>query len=71
MYISKYMTMAQLIREHPELGPFLRELGLACADCLSKVVDTVAVVAERYGMDVEDFLAALRAECAREHGQLP
>ena|GEM_PF-5411065 len=67
MYISKFMTVAQVLREHPELADTFKELGLECQFCLSRITDTIVVAVEKHGLNLDDVLSRLRAECARRH----
>lgn len=68
MYINKFMTMAQLLRENPDLIPVIDEIGLGCAHCLGKIVDTVERAAAQHGLEVEELLAILRGEDADQDG---
>ena len=53
------MTMAQLLRELPAAVPLLREMGMDCGTCLSKVVDTIEMAACRHGLDLGEVLMVL------------
>lgn len=61
------MTVAQVLREHPELTETFKELGLGCQDCLGRITDTLVVAVDKHGLDLDVVLERLRAECARRH----
>ncbi|MGN7612140.1 hypothetical protein ACQZV8_08665 [Magnetococcales bacterium HHB-1] len=50
-------NIAQLIREHPELGVVLAEMKIQCADCLASQVDTLNDVIRMYRLDAKELMA--------------
>nr|CRH06718.1 conserved protein of unknown function [Candidatus Magnetococcus massalia] len=51
--VQKKKSMAQLMREYPELGPALEKRGIECASCLAAQVDTLGDVLRMYELDFE------------------
>ncbi|MBF0284007.1 MAG: hypothetical protein HQL51_06065 [Magnetococcales bacterium] len=61
-------NMAELMREHPQLGPMLSAKGIDCADCLASQVDTLTDVARMYRLDLKLLVRQLEALSQGDQG---
>ncbi len=56
------MTVAELLEQWPACAVVLNERGMACVGCELSMFETLADAARVYGVDEDEFLAALRAK---------
>ncbi|MBF0609672.1 MAG: DUF1858 domain-containing protein [Magnetococcales bacterium] len=64
--IDPRKNMAQLIRDVPELGRVLKEMGIDCGGCLASQVDTLQDVVRMYHVDLEQLLAKVRSATSKQ-----
>lgn len=53
------VTVAELLRAWPDAARVFLRSGMACVGCELSIFDTLAEVADSYGLDVQKFLAEL------------
>lgn len=54
-------SMAQLIREYPQLAPILSRQGIECAECMASQEDTLEDVVRMYKLDLNLLIKQLHA----------
>lgn len=52
-HLDKTKTMAELLREYPQLAEILRSRGIDCGSCLASQVDTLENVLCTYNLDLQ------------------
>lgn len=61
MNISKDMTIGEILRTNPEVGPVLLEAGMHCLGCPSAQGESLAEAAMVHGMDIDALMAKIEA----------
>ena len=49
--VSKEMTLLEISRKYPEVGPVLMELGMHCLGCHMAAMETLEQGLKAHGMD--------------------
>lgn len=57
--ITKDMTIGEILRTNPEIGPVLMEAGMHCLGCPASQGETLEEAAMVHGFEVEDLLAKI------------
>jgi hybrid cluster-associated redox disulfide protein len=61
--ITKEMTFAQVMRQHPDVLKVLASFQLGCVGCMGAQHETIEKGAMAHGLDVDELLDALNAVC--------
>lgn len=61
--ITKDMTFAQVMRQHPDVLKVLANFQLGCVGCMGAQHETIENGAMAHGLDVDELLDALNAVC--------
>lgn len=59
MSINKQMTIAEVLRKHPETVPTFQEYGMHCLGCPSATGESLEKAAAVHGFDADELVAAL------------
>lgn len=65
--VSKEMSIAELVEEHPEIEDLLEEKGMFCASCVLAKFDKVGNGAVLHGMDPEKLLEDINNRIEEVH----
>ena len=59
--ITKEMTIAEVIENHPQVMEILLQFGFRCIGCKMSSIGTLEEGAEKHGIDVDEMIDALNA----------
>jgi hybrid cluster-associated redox disulfide protein len=59
MSITKKMTIAEVLRNHPETVPAFQQFGMHCLGCPSATGESLEQAAAVHGFDPDELIAAL------------
>lgn len=59
MSINKNMTIAEVLRNHPETVPTFQEYGMHCLGCPSATGESLERAAAVHGFDTDELVEAL------------
>lgn len=54
--ITKDMKISELLKQKPEAGPVLQEIGMHCLGCAIASMETIEEAADVHGVDIEELL---------------
>jgi len=57
--ITKKMSFAEIIQEHPELGEFLMEKGMHCIGCPMAQMESLEDGAKAHGLNADEIVKEL------------
>ncbi|MCR4651924.1 MAG: DUF1858 domain-containing protein [Lachnospiraceae bacterium] len=59
MTIDKDMTIGEILRANPAVGPVLMEAGMHCLGCPSAQGESLAEAAMVHGIDIDSLMSKL------------
>ena len=67
--VTKDITIDQLMRIDPEVGPILMSAGMHCLGCPASLAESIEEAAWVHGIDSDDLLDAINSFFAEKAGE--